>query len=594
MQVPLNFRQTLIFRAVLYLAISIVILATLSITVVYFHERAQLEDKVLEAGHSLLDSFVNESWDSIAKGQARSFQNVMDNVARIDEVKETALYAPSGLMTYLSGQITLGKPFVHNEKTGALENPNQELYEQTRGRYRRSDWNLRDHHETETARKHINEKESESKACADCHFVVPEELQNTQQRSTHQMRGYEADFYYALQADQACIQCHSNWQHGESIGFLRLTMDTSFVNVQSRETVFGNIAVLAAVVIPAGIAFILVFYLMLYRPIHVLVDSIHDLTKGDGDLTSRLDDQANSEMGLLARLFNGFLSKIHDIVASIKDNMGTVHSSARDLQDQSSRITHSNGQIANHLNTVSDQAREVQGAAGAVNTAIDTIGKSFENVSAVLVQTRNNALENKATTQKASRSVDEFFAITEVLNNQSKDVAGQLQQIDTIADQTNLLALNAAIEAARAGDHGRGFSVVADEVRNLANQTAQLTRSIKDILGEFTKNMERVGTAMNDTRDQMEKVSQSSLATEEELARATGQIQTLSDEIDTVRNAVHRQTTQTDTIVSTIFVASNEAGETLQIAEQLTQLSQDLMHSVGAVQAETSKFKTNA
>jgi hypothetical protein len=106
MQVPLNFRQTLIFRAVLYLAISIVILATLSITVVYFHERTQLENRVLEAGQSLLDSYVNESWDSIAKGQARSFQDVMDNVALIDEIKETALYAPSGLMTYQSGQST--------------------------------------------------------------------------------------------------------------------------------------------------------------------------------------------------------------------------------------------------------------------------------------------------------------------------------------------------------------------------------------------------------------------------------------------------------------------------------------------------------
>ena len=593
MQDQLKFRGTLVFRAILYLALSIAILASLSIAFVYFSERAQLEDKVVKAGNGLLDSYVNESWDSIAKGQSRSFQDVMDNVARIDEVKETALYAPSGLMTYLSGQITVGKPFVRNEKTGALENPSLKAYEETRGRYRRPDWNLRDHHETEKAKQHTSEKESEGRACADCHFAMPDDLQITDGKSAYRLGDKEANFYYPLLAERECIHCHANWQEGNAVGFLRLTMDSSFVNAQSRETILSNMGVLAAVIIPAGIAIILLFYLMLYRPIRALVQSIDDLTKGEGDLTSRLDERANSEMGLLSRLFNGFISKVHDIVVSIKTNMTAVHNSAHDLHNQSSRISHSNGEIAAHLATVSNQAREVQGAAGAVNTAIDTIGESFDNVRSVLVQTRTNALENKASTQAASSSVDDFFETITLLKSQSKEVAGRLQQIDTIADQTNLLALNAAIEAARAGEHGRGFAVVADEVRALAGQTAKLTHSIKDILGDFTGNMDRASTAMNITRSQMDKVSESSLATEEELARATGQSQTLSDEIEKVRTEVHRQTTLTDTIVSTIFDASNEADATLQVAERLEKLSQDLTHSVEAVQTETVKFKTN-
>ncbi len=594
MQAQLNFRQTLIFRAVLYLALSILILASLSIAVVYYHEHSQLEHKVLDVGYGLLVSYVNESRDSIAKGQARSFQDVMDNVARISEVKETALYAPSGLMTYLSGQVTVGKPFVHKEETGTLENPNLETYEESRGRFRRSDWNLRDHHETVKAGKHIQEKESEGKVCADCHFVVPKDLEIAEGRSAHQLRGNEADFYYALIAEQECIHCHSNWQDGESAGFLRLTMDTSFVNAQSREIVIGNMAVLAAVVIPAGIAMILVFYLMLFRPISVLVESISDLTKGEGDLTSRLDEGANTEMGLLSRLFNGFVSKIHDIVVSIKDNMAGVSNSASNLHEQGTRISQSNVKIADHLTSISNQAEDVQGAANAVNSAIDTIGESFDSVRTVLVQTRTNALDNKASTQAASSSVEGFFGTLATLKEQSQEVVGQLKQIDSIADQTNLLALNAAIEAARAGDHGRGFSVVADEVRNLSNQTAQLTDSIKTILSEFSDNMERVGTAMSGTREHMDKVSESSIATEEVLELATGQIETLSDEIQTVRNAVYRQTTQTETIVSTILQASHEADETLQSTELLAQLSQDLMYSVDAVQTETSKFKTNS
>ena len=593
MQDQLIFRQTLMFRAVLYLAMCIVVLASLSIAVVYFQQRYQLEQKVLEAGNGFLDTYVNESRDSISKGQARSFQDVMDNVARIDEVKETALYDASGLMTYLSGQVTVGKPFVRDEKSGALENPNQELYDKTRGRYRRPDWNLRDQNETEQARKHIDEKKSEGKACTECHFLVPKDLEETKDGFAYRLRENEADFYYTLLAERQCIHCHANWKPGESVGHLRLTMDTSFVDAHSREIVLDNMAVLAAVVIPTGIAMVLIFYLLLFRPIRSLVLSINDLTQGEGDLTSRLDDQAGNEMGLLSRLFNQFISKIHTIVVSIKENMGDVNRSARDLHDQSVSIAHSNGVIAEHLGTISTQAQEVQSAANAVNTAIETIGTSFDNVRMVLEQTRNNALENKSSTQAANSSVDEFFNTMKILKTQSMEVTAQLQQIDSIADQTNLLALNAAIEAARAGDQGRGFSVVAEEVRSLANQTAHLTGSIKGILGEFTQNMERAGVAMTGTRDQMDKVSHSSVATEEELARANGQIKSLSIEIEKVRDAVYRQTSETDTIVSTIYDASREAGDTLQITNQLGRLSQDLMHAVEAVQGETSKFKTN-
>ncbi len=422
---------------------------------------------------------------------------------------------------------------------------------------------------------------------------MPEDLQVSEDGIAHRRREGEADFYYVLRAARDCIQCHTNWQEGERAGLLRLTMDTRFVNARAKEVVLGNVAVLAAVVIPAGIAIVVVFYLMLYRPVRALVESIENLTKGEGDLTLRLEERGSSEMGVLSRLFNRFIGKIHDIVGSIKGNIVAVHESARDLQKQSSRITTNNGEIAGRLTSVSRQAREVQDAAVAVTHSMGTIGNNFDQVREVIEQTRSSALQNKSSTQAASDSVKVFFSSMEALKTRAEEVATQLQQIDNIADQTNLLALNAAIEAARAGDQGRGFAVVAEEVRSLANKTTELTHSIKEILGEFTLNMNQAGKAMGSTHDQMEQVSSSSLATEQELSRAAVQIRGLSGEIDTVRNAVQRQTQLTDTIVATILEASNDADATLQIAEHLAKLSRDLMDLVGAVEMETSKFKTN-
>ena len=197
----------------------ILVLASVLVAFVYYHQRSLLEQRVMDAGYGYLDSFVNESEDSIAKGQPQTFQGVMDNVARIEELTQTALFARSGLMTYMSGQNTLGKPFVHDEKTGQFKNPNEALYRETRGRYRRPDWNLRDMHETAEARKHIAKRESAGRECAECHFTLPQGASLKAGETSHVMRDNAADFYYALPAAQSCVVCHTNWKEGEAAGW---------------------------------------------------------------------------------------------------------------------------------------------------------------------------------------------------------------------------------------------------------------------------------------------------------------------------------------------------------------------------------------
>ena len=586
----LTFTRSIVFRAVLFLGISIALVAALALGVVYYQQDRLLEKRILSNGYSLLDTYVDETRDSIAKGQRNTFQHAIESVARIDEVKGTALFSRYGLMVYKSGKVTVGKPFVHDPQTGAFHNPNTELYEKSNGSYRRPGWNTRDANESPQAQAHTADKGPED--CKGCHYQIPAGLDFSEDLKAHALQDEQARFYFALPVEQECVVCHTNWSPGEKAGTLRLTLDTSFATEQKMENLRGTLLVLAAVLLPATIVILLVFRLMVYRPIHGLVHNIDDLTQGEGDLTRRLDDRAKGEMGVLSRLFNEFIQKIHAIVVSIKRHMRSVHHSAGELEQQSGAITESNGAIAKRLDAIASHAEEVRGASSEVTTSVHSIHGDITGIVEVIEQTQQSSRDANASTRKASAKVGEFFEKMSGLREQSDEVVAQLQKIYQIADQTNLLSLNAAIEAARAGESGRGFAVVAGEVRNLAQETAELTRSIDEILKSFTNNMAHAGEIMEQTRSQMEQVSEASHTTEAELGTAVGQVHTVYDEFQRVHEAVNRQNQLTEEIVSTILEASEQANLSKEVADRLADLASSLMQSVKEVESETSKFRT--
>ena len=588
----LTFTRSIVFRAVLFLGISIALVATVAMGIVYYQQDRLLEKRVLSNGYSLLETYVDETRASIAKGQRATFQDAINSVARIDEVAQTALFSRYGLMVYKSGEVTVGKPFIHDPQSGAFRNPNTKLHEESNGRYRRPGWNIRDTNETPKAEAHTAGKSPED--CNACHYRLPQGLDFGDDNEAHVLSGNQAEFYYALDVDQECVVCHTNWAPGEKAGFLRLTLDTTFANEQKMENLKGILLVLFAVLAPATVVILLVFRLMVYRPIHELVHNIDDLTMGGGDLTRRLNDRAKGEMGVLSRLFNGFIEKIHAIVVSIQRHMRSVHNSAGDLTEQSSRISESNNSIASRLEAISGHAQDVQAASSEVTGAVQTIHGDITRIVEVIERTQHSSRQNNASTEKASEKVGEFFEKMSGLREQSDQVVSQLQKINEIADQTNLLSLNAAIEAARAGESGRGFAVVAEEVRNLAQQTAALTQSIDEILGTFTENMSHASHIMEETRSEMAQVSSASQTTEQELGTAAGEIHTVYDEFKKVNEAVNRQNALTEEIVTTILQASEEANLSREIADRLADLAEQLMQSVRDVEAETSKFQTAA
>jgi len=585
--------QSILFRAALYLVLSITVVSIASVFLFYNLQEQRLESKLLSNGQGILSTLITESRQSIAKGQQRTFQAVLDSISEVDEVIQTALYSRYGLMVYRSGLDTVGKPFVKAGESGKIVNPNAQLFEETRGRYRRQDWNRRDLVETDKGRTHMQAQQAAGRECASCHFSLPESVSFDEHGSDHQLHEDKADFYYQIAVEQQCIACHTNWKEGETAGYLKATLDTSFINQEKRVNLQGVILVLGAVLVPAWLIIILIFRFLIKRPLRALAGSLQELTLEGGDLTQRLDDSKKHELGVVSGFFNLFITKIHSIVLAIKQRTSSVSRVSDQLSSESDAITVQADEIARTVREVSDEAQQMNTNAVDVVSGFEEVAARVSDVVGNIGTCRETSGENRELTAQASIKVNEFAEKIATLKTHTEDVVTQTASINKIADQTNLLALNAAIEAARAGEHGVGFSVVATEIRNLSTETSAITLSIEKILNTFVMEIDEACRIMSEVHSMTEGVSETSDQTEQKLIAALSNIRQLQCEFDRMKALIHSQRQVSGRITEQMADARLKADQTKAAAASLNKLSQDLSEAVTDVGAQTSKFVTS-
>ena len=160
--------QSILFRAMLFMGLGIGAVLLVALTLLYQWQNFELQHQVEQSGKGILDTLIENSKESINKGQRNSFQQALDNITQNSEVESAALYSRIGMMIYKSGVVTVGKPFVH--ESGQFINPNLGIHDATAGRYEREDWNLRDLHETSAANAHIKSREEAGQPCSTCHY----------------------------------------------------------------------------------------------------------------------------------------------------------------------------------------------------------------------------------------------------------------------------------------------------------------------------------------------------------------------------------------------------------------------------------------
>ncbi|EOX3299338.1 chemotaxis protein [Vibrio cholerae] len=245
-----------------------------------------------------------------------------------------------------------------------------------------------------------------------------------------------------------------------------------------------------------------------FKPLSRLNTLVANLSQGNGDLTQRLAVESKDEIGQICNSINLFIEKLQQMFIDVADSSKEIDRA----------VVHLSNQARSNLNTLNQHTQETEQAITAIeemSASAGSIAQSADDAALLTERTNRYADESKQTVTEAVNSVNglvnQVSSMAETITRMSEDtkqINSVLQVIGAIAEQTNLLALNAAIEAARAGEQGRGFAVVADEVRALASRTQQSTSQINDMLATLKTTTENVVKEMDSTRIHCEETAE--------------------------------------------------------------------------------------
>ena len=359
---------------------------------------------------------------------------------------------------------------------------------------------------------------------------------------------------------------------GKAIGVLEVAMDRSYyaAAIVSQRNEAAIIGVLALLI---GVFFSFVLTRTISKPICDVVIALNDIAAGEGDLTQRLNEDGNNEIARLGKAFNKFVVKIQKVIVEVTKSTETLSLSADEMSSIAQSTRMSVDQQKEGIEQVAAATNEMSASVQEVATNTSDAAHSAMEADEQAKQINIIVDDTVASVSRLAGEVERIGSVINELQNQTQNIDTVLDVIKGIAEQTNLLALNAAIEAARAGEQGRGFAVVADEVRTLASRTQDSTQEIQEIIESLQSGANSAVSAVKTGSEEAEATLKKAAEAGTALVTITRSIESISGMNTQIATSAQEQSTVANEInqnISSISVLADQSAEGVTQAQSVS------------------------
>jgi len=398
---------------------------------------------------------------------------------------------------------------------------------------------------------------------------------------------------------QGCVNCHNShpdtpkndWKLNDVRGVLEVVTPLTAVVDSSNWLSTKVIIILSISLAIALTALTLLFRRIVRQPLQNIESSINAIASGEADLNRKLEVESDDELGRISQSFNQFMDKMKNIVTNLVAVSDALRENAHNLKDMASSSTNFASQQRQESEVLATAINEMTASIAEIRESSAQAADSLDQVNDNVDTSNEETKQNVVAINTLSSDVSQVVGVIQELQEESRNIGAVLDVIKAIAEQTNLLALNAAIEAARAGEQGRGFAVVADEVRALAGRTQESTVEIQATVERLQQKAENATKVIDESSQHTSDCVDLSNSVSGKLNTAHDQVDLLAGLTHQIASAISEQTNVSNELDQNVVRLNDAACNILDELDKLKSLTDNLDLTANEIYQELGKFK---